>query len=121
CAVTAGPKSHSPEPMLVPASTMPGPTRPTHSRQPGLGGSGKSPSCHAGRYLPLSTPGPSSPVGTSGSNVIERILLVHRATRIRRGKGEYGTNARRSKTIVISHAPSHGIAPAPSPLVQSLP
>ena len=34
-AVTAGPKSHSPEPMLVPASTIPGPINPTQSFQPG--------------------------------------------------------------------------------------
>ena len=50
-AVTAGPKSHSPEPMLVPARTIPGPISPTQSFQPGRGGSGRSPICQGGRYL----------------------------------------------------------------------
>ena len=48
-AVTAGPKSHSPEPMLVPASTTPGPINPTQIRQPPGGGVGRSPVVHAGR------------------------------------------------------------------------
>src|SRR6516164_2721325 len=49
-AVTAGPNSHSPEPMLVPARTTPGPIRPTQSRQPALGGAGRLPIVQAGRY-----------------------------------------------------------------------
>ena len=48
-AVTAGPKSHSPEPMLVPARTTPGPIRPTQSRQPPAGGAGRLPIVQAGR------------------------------------------------------------------------
>ena len=49
CAVTAGPNSHSPEPIDVPANTTPGPTRPIHSRQPGCGGSGSWPTCQGGK------------------------------------------------------------------------
>jgi hypothetical protein len=48
-ALTAGPNSHSPEPIEVPASTMPGPINPIHNRQPALGGNGNSPTVHGGK------------------------------------------------------------------------
>src|SRR5947208_3602407 len=38
---TAGPNSHSPVPMLVPASTTPGPISAAHKAQPLRGGSGR--------------------------------------------------------------------------------
>src|SRR6185503_16444647 len=40
----AGPRSHSPPPMLAPARRMPGPISERHSRSPKRGGGGRSPS-----------------------------------------------------------------------------
>ena len=60
CADTAGPNSHSPVPMLVPASTTPGPISPSHNFRPERGGSGK---------LSISQ-GASAPAGTVGGFVM---------------------------------------------------
>src|SRR5438094_702802 len=47
-AVTAGPVSHSPEPIEAPASNTPGPITLSHRRQPRPGGNGKSPTVYGG-------------------------------------------------------------------------
>src|SRR3954469_20621453 len=46
CAVTAGPKSHSPAPIAEPATTTPGPINLASCRHPNLGGGISSPTCH---------------------------------------------------------------------------
>src|SRR5215208_4286413 len=72
-AVTAGPNSHSPDPMLVPARTIPGPIRPTQIRHPPAGGGGRWPTSHGGR-APASTFGAGASAD-SGEGVLMRVRV----------------------------------------------
>src|SRR5579871_5164198 len=66
CAVTAGPNSHSPEPMDAPAKSTPGPMTLSQRRQPRPGGGGSSPTVHGGS-CPAGTTPSSGFLGTGSS------------------------------------------------------
>src|SRR5581483_3120164 len=92
CAVTAGPKSHSPAPMAEPANNTPGPRIDRHDSSPRPGGGTSSSSCQSG-IRPADTVATGS-VDRDGSTAV---VIVARLGRHRwRGAGPRAARLRDS-------------------------